>query len=301
MMIESEKPLTYLTIARQGLCRRRDYLAAIALAFITAMALYSFFLLIATILYSNISDISFNEGSTQLQLLIKESLYFYQASFFITYNALLLGLILAVEGVHKRNFLTLISTENSIDWRRIYQSFGLSLGLYSISFMVSMLIKPSRFSLNLNFGEWLPFALTSLVIIPISSFIGSLWLGYVIQGVGLFLRKPIFSIVFWGLLLGSSGGFTPYWLQSVFYSMFIFGVIIKDNRLELMIGMLTADAIFNGLFFIKPDSIPKTPAFFTIIEARSPIHAFIATAIQICLFYFVFFVLLKKPLKSSSS
>lgn len=296
-MIDSET-ITYLTVARQGLCRFRDYLAAIAIAFIVATAIYTFFLVVGSFIWSFTSHTPFNEAPKQLQLLIKESLYFNLAGNLLTSNALIIGLVLAVEGVHKRNFMTLINTKNSFDWDRIFKSFGLSLGISSIRFLVAILIKPSRFVLNLDFQEWLPFALISLVVIPITSFVSLLLFGYLIQGLGLLLRKPIFSVIFWGLLLGSSSGFTPYWFGNVLYVMFITWIIVKDNRLELAIRMATAETIFSRLFFIRPDPMPKTPAFFTIIEPRSPIHAFIAYAIGIALFYYFFFVLLKKPPKS---
>jgi hypothetical protein len=300
-MIDSEKPTTYLTTARQGLCRLRDYLAAIAIAFTVTIAIYTFFYIVGIFIWSLISRITFNESSAQLQVLIKESLYFNLAYILLGSNAYLFGLVLAVEGVHKRNFITLINTKKSFDWDRISKSFGFSFGFSSIYFLVSMLIKPSRFVLNLNFQEWLPFALITLVVIPVSFLALFLWLGYLIQGVDLLLRKPIFSVIFWGLLLGSFGGFTPKWFTGVFCMMFTIWIIIKDNRLELAIGMATANSIFSNLFFIRPDSIPKTPAFFTVIENTNPFQLFIAYAIEAALFYFVFFVLLKKPPKSLPS
>jgi uncharacterized protein len=231
---------TFLSIAHQGRNGWKHYLVGILLLF--SIALISIALII--IISAQLSGISISnrEGG---DLLLHGNPFRTLAHFGLIGVAILLGLFLVVQRVHKRKFLTLISPDASFCWQRVVKGFGVWLSLYGTGFLIWYLIVPSRYVLTFNVSEWLPFALFALIIVPILSLAFALFYAYLLQGTGLLLRKPLFLLIVWGFIYGSlSGAKMPIdWILNVVNWMFITWIIIKDNRLELTIGLLIARSI----------------------------------------------------------
>jgi uncharacterized protein len=208
--------------------------------------------------------------------------------------ALLLGLFLAVTRVHRRKFMTLFSVDTAIDWLRVIKGFILWLGLYGISFFLWYLISPSRYSLTFNISEWLPFTLLVLIFAPIVSLARILFLyAYLLQAVGLLIRHPLLLSIVWGLVLGSLSinlKMPIYWILSVAYSTFITWIVIKDNRIELVIGIDITVSLTSLLFISYSDSLIKAPTVFKIADST---YYFLPTLVSYVLraglFYFICF------------
>ena len=249
---------TFLTIARQGRSSRKHYLVGTLLTFGVTLVI----LIAAVIASAYISGISSNNPNVilygnPLRAVLFEGL---------VGGAWLLGLFLAVTRVHRRKFMTLFGVEAGVDWSRVIKGFILWLGLYGIGFLLSYLIFPSRYSLAFNISEWLPFALLALICAPVLSLVRILFVyGYLLQAVGLLVVHPLVLSIVFGLVYGSLAiGFKMpiYWIIGVFSSSFISWMVIKDNRIELAIGMDIAVSLISLLFLSHPDYLIKAPTVF---------------------------------------
>ncbi|MEP0821144.1 MULTISPECIES: hypothetical protein [Trichocoleus] len=208
--------------------------------------------------------------------------------------ALVLGLFLAVTRVHKRKFMTLVSPDATINWLRVLQGFIVWLGLRGVSFFVWYLISPSLFSLTFNLSEWLPFAFVALIFVPIMSLAVNIFiLGYLLQGSGLLIRHPLLLPIVWGFVvggLGSIGNSPEYWIRGVFYVVFLAWLVIKDNRLELALGLQTAEQLYSLIFISSPNPAIEGPTVFNIFDSADLFLPALATiALRAGLFYFIFF------------
>ncbi len=72
--------------------------------------------------------------------------------------ALIIGILLAVRIFHKRPFLTVITPNLSVDWKKIGKSLGLFFGLVALATVVDYLLNPSTYQFSLNPERFLIFA-----------------------------------------------------------------------------------------------------------------------------------------------
>jgi hypothetical protein len=189
--------------------------------------------------------------------------------------------------------MTLFSVDTSIDWLRVIKGFILWLGLYGISFFVWYLIFPSRYSLTFNISEWLPFTLLVLIFAPILSLVRILFLyAYLLQAVGLLIRHPLLLSIVWGLVLASLSidlKMPIYWILSFAYATFMTWIVIKDNRIELVIGINIAVSLISLVFISYPDSLIKAPTVFKVADVPDFLPVLVSFVFRAGFFYFICF------------
>lgn len=282
---------TFLTIARQGKNGWWRYLLGILIVFGVAFIIYLLTTYVVWISFY-LSDISLqiNRDTINSFLYTNPTRYLFVTA--LTGVLLLLGLFLAMKFVHKRPFMTLISPDSTIDWFRIFKGCILWLGLYGIGFTLWYLIIPSRYSLTFNLAEWLPVAGWGLILSPIMACARVILIfAYLLQGMGLLIRRPLILAIVWGFLLGSlltDFKMPNFWIVGVVSIMFMTWIIIKDDRLELAIGMSIAD-VFYRFFLGFSDSPIKLPVFFEAHRTNFVLPTLLTYLIQASLFYLLCF------------
>jgi uncharacterized protein len=282
---------TFLTIARQGKNGWWRYLVGVLIS-IGVLLIFSAWVIC-------IAWISFYLSGTSLKIDQNTINSFFYANptrllFLVAlFGALLLlGLFVTMKFVHKRQFLTLISPDSTIDWFRIFKGLILWLGLYGINFLAWHLIIPSRYSLTFNLSEWLPFAAWGLILLPIFICTRVILINaYLLQGMGLVIRRPLILTIVWGFLLGSfqtNFKMPSFWIFNVIAAMFTTWIIIKDDRLELAMGMAIANT-FYSLFIGFSDSTIKLPAVFQVSDDPLLLPSLLTYLIRASLFYLICF------------
>lgn len=276
---------TFLTIARQGRNGWKRYLVGALLAIGVPLIIMTTVMIIS----AYISGISIKNTNLILYGNPLRAVLFSG----LVGVGLLLGLFLAVTRVHRRKFMTLFSVDTSIDWLRVIKGFILWLGLYGISFFVWYLIFPSRYSLTFNISEWLPFTLLVLIFAPILSLVRILFLyAYLLQAVGLLIRHPLLLSIVWGLVLASLSidlKMPIYWILSFAYATFMTWIVIKDNRIELVIGIDIAVSLISLVFISYPDSLIKAPTVFKVADVPDFLPVLVSFVFRAGFFYFICF------------
>lgn len=276
---------TFLTIARQGRNGWKRYLVGALLALGVPLIIMTTVMIIS----AYISGISIKNTNLILYGNPLRTVLFSGLSGV----GWLLGLFLVVTRVHRRKFMTLFSVDTSIDWLRVIKGFILWLGLSGISFFVWYLISPSRYSLTFNISEWLPFTLLVLIFAPILSLVRILFLyAYLLQAVGLLIRHPLLLSIVWGLVLASLSidlKMPIYWILSFAYATFMTWIVIKDNRIELVIGINIAVSLISLVFISYPDSLIKAPTVFKVADVPDFLPVLVSFVFRAGFFYFICF------------
>jgi uncharacterized protein len=285
------KSPTFLTIARQGKNGWWRYLLGILIVFGVAFIIYLFTLYVVWIsFYLSGISLQINQDTINSFLYTNPTRYLFFTA--LTGGLILLGLFLAMKFVHKRPFMTLISPDSTIDWFRVFKGLIVWLGITGINFLAWYLIVPSRYSLTFNLAEWLPFAAWALILSPVMACAIVLLLNaYLLQGLGLLIQRPLILTIVWGFLLGSlviNSKMPSYWIVGVVRVMFMTWIVIKDDRLELAIGMSIANIIF-GLVLGFSDSKIKLPAIFEASNTLPVLLILLPYLFQAGLFYLICF------------
>jgi uncharacterized protein len=282
---------TFLTIARQGKNGWWRYLLGVLIVFGVVLIVYVLGIYIVWISFflSGIS-LKINQDTINSFLYTNPTRFLFLTA--LAYGLILLGLFLAMKFVHKRPFMTLISPDTTIDWFRIFKGLIVWLGITGINFLAWYLIVPSRYSLTFNLAEWLPFAAWGLILLPVIACARVLLLNaYPLQGLGLLIQRPLILTIVWGFLLGSlltDFKMPNFWIVSVIRVMFTTWLIVKDDRIELLIGVTMADALF-GFVLGFSDSKIKLPVVFEVYGAPFVLPSLLTYLLRAGLFYLICF------------
>jgi membrane protease YdiL (CAAX protease family) len=210
---------------------------------------------------------------------------------------LLAGIAFAVIVIHRRSLKSLVTPGKAIRWGRLGQGALLWFGLIAASSLVEALLFPGRYRLDFDPVRFIPFAIATLVLIPIQTSAEELLTrGYLLQALGLLTRNRWLLSLVVGFLFTLPHLANPevelnFWAVTIYY--FLFGaflawVTLRDNGLELALGVHAANNLFIGLLANFPGSALPTPAVFTLAEV-DPVFNLVASVATAILFYLLMF------------
>lgn len=222
-----------------------------------------------------------------------------------------LGLFVTVRYLHRRPFLTLITTSGRVNWRRMGQGFAVYFLLISGAFAAGYLLDPRNYELVVEPVRLLLFVPLVLALVPIQATAEELLArGYLLQLFGLATSNAVVLSLISGVLFAlphlanpeAAGG--DAWIY--FAYMLVVGftmalVTLKDGGMELAIGAHVATNVLV-LPLINPDgSGLDTPSVF---RWQGPVATYLdlASAVVVsAVFCLLVFKVLKRERPTSRS
>ncbi len=188
----------------------------------------------------------------------------------LSFLPLLAGLFLAVRFIHARPFISLITPFVRIDWKRVGIGFLVFSLLIELASLVEALLYPGRYQFTFKPLETLKFIPVVLILVPFQAAAEELLIrGYMMQGIGLLTRRAWVPVVASSLVFMLLHFANPevqvdglLALGSYLSVALIFALVtVKDNRMELAIGMHIANNVFVLVFNNAVTPLPVPPIF----------------------------------------
>ncbi len=211
---------------------------------------------------------------------------------------LVLGIFLAVRVIHQRPFLSLVSADQTFRFRRFATGFGLWFGLLAIGLGISYFQNPEDFVLTFAPQQWVPLVLVAVILTPIQIAAEELLCrAYLMQGLSLLTRNRWILVCVPSLLFASAHFGNPEmardggWMALNYWGLGVFlaALTLRDNRLELALGIHAAQNLFVLLLANTEDSAIRTPSVFTLPNPGDPKWGFVAFLVQAALFSWILF------------
>lgn len=269
---ENEKPLfnKFLERGREGKNDWWRYMVGIILTFIVGYGIIGAIpVLVLTIRgimnnYFTLEELQSNQSNAENPAFMHVDANVLFASLLFIFVAAMFFLWIAVRFVHKKRFLSIINSEGkNFDFKRFFFAAGIWIVLSMLLMAVSYFSAPENFELVLEPGPFIGSLLICLLILPIQTSWEELFLrGYLMQGIGLWLKKPIWpwliTSVTFGLLHMANAEVKAHGVLEMLpqYIMpgLLFGLIaLLDERLELALGLHFANNFFSLLAVTSPD------------------------------------------------
>jgi membrane protease YdiL (CAAX protease family) len=184
-----------------------------------------------------------------------------------------------------------------VNWGRI----GLgAIFWFVLSIVVTIgdaLLHPGTYHWVFNFPQWLPFALTALLLTPIQT-TAEEWMfrGYLLQGMGRIFRNRTGLILLSGIIFAIPHFLNPemqidFALLALYYfsiGAFLAWMTLKYESLELAMGVHAANNLFAILIANYEGSALPSPAMFmaTNLDPMYSLLSFLAAAILFMLLVF---------------
>ncbi len=307
---------TFLAAARSGRNGWRRYLLGTAvmtfgtvIALVVPLFVLLFVLLvIAGIVYPPLLN---SPSSRNLGNAFFDSRFFgFQFGYFFLIGLLtvifLVAIVFVLESIHQRRWQTLLGPEdNALSVKRILQGFGVSFIFLLVKQLAFYLLMPDRYKVVFNATEWLVSLPFSFLLEVFGALIAGLLYGYWLQGLGLLVPQPGRLIILCGLLFGTMAFLlgtdkTPLtWVWVVLRLMFIAWVVLKDNRLELVIGSAMGNRFYFSSILKAGSARMQSPTVFERVGEPMLMLDLLSLIIYVALFYFIFFR--SRPGKSPNS
>jgi uncharacterized protein len=283
--------LDYLSIARQGKNHWWRYVLGIFLSLFSWVIVGG--VVSATMAFFFIGDMEKENFMTFVKSQSIEA--------FVVNNILFVfwfwGTVLAVRGIHSRSAWGLVSAEQRLNWWRFSYGFAVWFIISMIPSFIALWMSPGEYKFDFDINKWPFFFAIMMILTPIQTSAEEIFFrGYLLQGMGLITRQPLFLIFSNGLLFmlphlanpELANGFV--WVALDYFSIGVFlaSITLQDNRLELALGVHAANNITH-IFFTTTDSALGTPALWTAKPSPAGFMDIVLLLISISIAYYLFF------------
>lgn len=218
---------------------------------------------------------------------------------------LLLGLLfLLVRTLHERSILSLTTSRNKVDYKRILFSFGLIVLLTIAAFAVSYAMDSSAILWNFNPSKFAILFGISILLFPFQiGFEEYLFRGYLMQQIGIIAKNRWFPLLATSVLFGLFHSANPEVAKMgfgvmVFYigTGFLLGIMtLMDESLELALGFHLGNNLMAALLITSDFSAIHTDAVFKYSGAENTIDMLNEMIVSIAIVYpIILFIFAKK-------
>lgn len=211
---------------------------------------------------------------------------------------MLAGLAITMRWLHRRPLMSLVAPARKPDWMRVAQGAVVWGTLALIAAGVEHALHPGRYYLSFDAARFFVFAALVLVLTPIQTTAEELvFRGYVLQGLGLLVRRPVVLAVASAALFALPHLMNPevrqYGAALLVASYLTIGLLLaavtlRDGRLELAIGVHGANNLLLALIANYEGSVLTTESVFTAREL-DPAYSLVSLAAASMVFYWWFF------------
>jgi len=187
--------------------------------------------------------------------------------------------LLGIRYVHKKSIKGLITHRSKINWPKVLFGLVVWLVLLGLSEIVSYLIQPEVYSLNVQWGKLFWLFIICIFILPIQTTLEELvFRSYLMKGIGLMASHKWIPLVITSILFGlvhgtnpevAKYGIVPMQLYYIGAGLLLGIMTIMDDGLELAIGVHAATNIFGALFMSYEGSVLQTDSIWRMSEVNA--------------------------------
>ena len=216
----------------------------------------------------------------------------------ISFVFALLGLYFVVKKLHNQSFISVITSRNCIDWKRVFVAFSIWATFSSLMIIGSFFIDSSEMKLQFNLIPFLILVIITLVFIPIQTSTEELvFRGYLMQGFFNLSRNKWFPLVMTSVIFGTMHIFNPEvqkmgYLILIYYigTGFFLGIItLMDEGTELALGFHAANNMMAALLITSDFTVFQTHSIFKdLSEPSIDYEAFLPVFVIYPILIFIF-------------
>ena len=190
---------------------------------------------------------------------IDTNLYLFLMIF--TFAFAILVLFLCVKYMHKKKFLSIITSRSKLDWKRIFFAFVLWGSVSTVLILIGIFMSPEDYTWNFKLVPFTILLLVSFLFLPFQTSAEEfIFRGYLMQGFAILAKNKWFPLLMTSLIFGLLHGMNPEVdklgpVVMVFYigTGLLFGITtLMDEGTELALGLHASNNIVAA-FLVSTD------------------------------------------------
>ncbi|TDW48842.1 hypothetical protein EV144_103361 [Flavobacterium sp. 270] len=181
------------------------------------------------------------------------------------------GIYFVVKYLHHQTLLSITTSRQKIDWKRIGFSFLLWSFFSVVLFLIVYLQSPKNFVWNFKLVPFLILVLLGSILIPIQTSTEEyIFRGYLMQGFANLAQNRWFPFLMTSLIFGSMHIFNPEvakmgYIIMIYYigtGVFLGLITLMDEGIELALGFHAANNLIGALLVTSDWSVFQTHSLF---------------------------------------
>jgi len=224
------------------------------------------------------SDMSkFIEGAQTnfMDIGMDSNLYLFLMIF--TFAVAILVLFLCLKYVHKKKFISIITSRKKIDWKRVLYAFTIWGSISVVFIFIGIFLSPDDYIWNFKLIPFGVLILVSFLFLPFQTSAEELvFRGYLMQGFAVLAKNKWFPLLVTSVTFGLLHGMNPEveklgYITMVFYigTGLLFGIItLMDEGIELALGLHASNNIVAAFLVSADWTVFQTDALY--IDTSEP-------------------------------
>jgi len=211
-----------------------------------------------------------------------------------TFMIALLTLFLSVRFIHKKKFISIITSREKVDWSRVLYAFVLWGSISIVAMVVGMYLAPEDYVWNFKPVPFFTLLAVSFMFLPFQTSSEELiFRGYLMQGFGTLVKNRWFPLLITSVIFGLLHGMNPEveklgYILMVFYigtGLFYGITTLMDEGTELALGLHASNNIIAAFLVTTDWMVFRTDALY--VDTSEP-----AVGAEMFIGVFVFYPLL---------
>ncbi len=205
-------------------------------------------------------------------------------------------LFLVVKYLHRKPFLSVLTSRANFSWKRAVFGFFLWLLFAAVSFGITYSLDSEDYIFSFDVITFIPLLFISVILLPFqTSFEELFFRGYLTQGVGLVTGSRLLSLLLPGIAFGLLHSFNPevfkygFWIMMPYYigmGIFLGLLAIMDNGIEIPLGVHFANNFTAAVFVSVEGAALSTDALFTV-KKYNPADELVYSLVGMLLFILI--------------
>ncbi|KGL63970.1 CPBP family intramembrane glutamic endopeptidase [Polaribacter sp. Hel1_85] len=183
----------------------------------------------------------------------------------------LISLIIGVKYIHKRTVRSLVTSRESVDWKRFWFGFITWGFVASVIIVIGIFLAPENYVWNFKAKPFFTLLAISFLFLPFqTSFEELLFRGYFMQGLGVLAKNRWLPLILTSVCFGLLHGANPEveklgYISMVFYigtGLFYGITTLMDEGTELALGLHAINNIVAAFFVTTNWTVFQTDALY---------------------------------------
>jgi len=193
----------------------------------------------------------------------------------LTFMIGLFVLYICVKFIHKKKFISIITSRKKIDWKRVFYAFALWGTISVIAIFIGMYLSPDDYVWNFKPIPFFTLLFVSFVFLPFQTSSEELiFRGYLMQGFGTLVKNRWFPLIVTSVIFGLLHGMNPEverlgYILMVFYigtGLFYGITTLMDEGTELALGLHASNNIIAAFLVTTDWMVFRTDALYMDIS-----------------------------------
>ena len=152
------------------------------------------------------------------------------------------------------------------------------------------LLNPGRYQVTFVAQDWFQFLIPALIAIPAIALFQGLVYAYLLQGLGLLIRQPVWLAITIALTTGllsqlGQPASVIIGMIAISTAWLMVWIVLQNQGIELLLGLCMAQSALSLLVLTSPDAPAAFPALLLRVDPIPDLAAIITRLMTMALFY----------------